>query len=64
MLFRSYMIRKTDRESLADYLDNKVFSGAVSTTLMADQAGIDGFNSFLARYKSAFGTEKAAVEGL
>lgn len=63
-LLAAYMIRKTDRESLADYLDNKVFSGAVSTTLMADQADIDGFNSFLARYKSAFGTEKAAVEGL
>lgn len=63
-LLAAYMIRKTDRESLADYLDNKVFAGAVSTTLMADQADIDGFNSFLARYKSAFGTEKAAVEGL
>lgn len=63
-LLAAYMIRKTDRESLADYLDNKVFAGAVSTTLMADQADIDGFNTFLARYKSAFGTEKAAVEGL
>ena len=42
----------------------RVFVGAASTTLLAEQTDIDGFNVFLARYKKAFPMEKAAVEGL
>lgn len=63
-LLAAYMVRKDGGESLADYLDNRVFAGAASTTLMAEQADIDGFNEFLSRYKKAFAMEKAAVEGL
>lgn len=63
-LLAAYMVRKHEGESLADYLDNKVFAGASSTTIMAEQKDIDGFNAFLSRYKSAFPMEKAAVEGL
>ena len=63
-LLAAYMVRKADGETLADYLDNRVFAGAAATTLMADQSDIDGFNAFLDRYKSAFIMEKAAVEGL
>ncbi|MGM9603798.1 MAG: xylulokinase [Faecousia sp.] len=63
-LLAAYMIRRDQGESLADYLDNKVFAGAAATTLMAEQADIDGFNAFLERYKRAFPMEKAAVEGL
>lgn len=63
-LLAAYMVRKSEGETLADYLDNKVFAGAAATTLMADQADIDGFNAFLERYKQAFPMEKAAVEGL
>ena len=63
-LLAAYMVRKNDGESLADYLDNRVFANAASTTLLADQADIAGFNAFLARYQSAFAMEKAAVEGL
>ena len=63
-LLAAYMVRKEENESLADYLDNKVFAGAAATTLMAEQADIDGFNKFLDRYKKAFPMEKAAVEGL
>ena len=63
-LLAAYMVRKDEGESLADYLDNKVFAGASSTTLMAEQEDIDGFNAFLTRYKNAFPMEKAAVEGL
>ena len=63
-LLAAYMVRKNAGESLADYLDNRVFANAASTTLLADPADIAGFNAFLARYKSAFAMEKAAVEGL
>ena len=63
-LLAAYMLRKDEGETLADYLDNRVFAGAASTTLMAEKADIDGFNRFLTRYKEAFSAEKAAVEGL
>ena len=63
-LLAAYMVRKHEGESLADYLDNKVFAGASSATIIAEQKDIDGFNAFLSRYKSAFPMEKAAVEGL
>ena len=63
-LLAAYMLRKEDRETLADYLDSRVFAGAASTTLMAEKTDIDGFNRFLTRYKKAFQAEKDAVEGL
>ena len=49
-------------ESLADYLDRKVFADAKSSTLMADAADVEGFNRFLERYKNALPVEKAATE--
>ena len=61
-LLCAYMLWKDEGESLPDYLDNKVFYGAKSSTVMADKADIDGFNKFLAAYKAAFPVEKTAVE--
>jgi len=63
-LLAAYMVRKADGETLEDYLDNKVFATAKSTTLMADQAEIDGFNKFIERYKKALPLEKAAIDTL
>ena len=50
-LLCAYMLWKEKGESLADYLDNKVFAGAKSSTLMAEEADIAGFSAFLERYK-------------
>ncbi len=61
-LLAGYMIWKDEGESLPDYLDNKVFAGAKSSTLMADESDVDGFNAFLAAYKKALPVEKAATE--
>ena len=63
-LLASYMIRKDKDESLEDYLDNKVFATAKSSTLMAVKADIDGFNKFLTTYKKAFSVEKEAIANL
>ena len=63
-LLTAYMLWKDDGETLPDYLDNKVFAGAKSTTLMADQADVDGFVTFLSRYKNALPMEKTATEVL
>ena len=61
-LLAAYMLWKDGGESLADYLDNKVFANAKSVTLIAGQADVDGFNAFLARYKKALPMEKTAIE--
>ena len=61
-LLCAYMLWKDEGETLPDYLDNKVFAGARSMTLMADEADVDGFDRFLARYRAALPMEKKAIE--
>lgn len=63
-LLAAYMVRKADGETLADYLDNKVFNNAKSSTLMATDDDVAGFNKFLETYKRALEVEKCAVEVL
>lgn len=63
-LLAAYMICKRKDETLADFLENRVFFNTASTTILADNDEIDGFNAFLRRYLNAFAMEKAAVEGL
>ncbi|MBE6724405.1 MAG: ATPase [Ruminococcaceae bacterium] len=63
-LLAAYMLRRDEGESLPDYLDNRVFAGAESTTLMASEEEIAGFDAFLKRYLAAFPAEKAAIETL
>ena len=63
-LLCAYMLWKEDGESLADYLDRKVFARAKSETLMAETEEIEGFAAFLARYRKALPMEKCATEVL
>lgn len=63
-LLAAFMIFREEGESLPEYLDGKVFAGAVSTSIMADAKEIEGFNIFVTRYRKAFAMEKAAVEAL
>ncbi len=61
-LLSGYMLWKEDNESLENYLANKVFINANSTTLMASDDDINGFNVFLERYKNGLPIEQAAIE--
>ena len=61
-LLSAYMLWHEEGESLPDYLDNKVFAGAKSSTLTATQEDIDGFNAFLARYQKDLPLESLATE--
>ncbi len=61
-LLGAYMLWKDEGETLEDYLDNKVFSEAGSTTVMASEEDIAGFSAFLERYKKALPVERAATE--
>ena len=61
-LLAAYMLWKEDGETLEDYLDNKVFCTAKSSTLMATQEEIDGFSAFVRQYAKSLPVERAAVE--
>lgn len=61
-LLCAYMLWKEQGESLEDYLDNKVFAEAPSTTVMAEKSDIEGFNKFLEAFLKAYDVERMAVE--
>ena len=63
-LLAGYMIWNKECESLPDYLDNRVFAQAKTSTLMADTADIAGFNGFLERFTKALPIERCATEVL
>ena len=46
---------------MADYLNKRVFAGALSTTVMADESDIRGFERFLRLYRKALPVHQAAV---
>ena len=60
-LLAAYAVCKEDGETLADYLSNRVFANAASSTLLADEADIEGFNRFIRLYKKALDLEKTAI---
>lgn len=49
-------------ESLADYLDFKIFADADICEISAEQPDIDGFHKFMEIYEKALSAEKEAVE--
>ena len=59
-----YMTDKKENESLEDYLDNKIFVNAESSTVEPDQDDVKGFEKFMTRYNSTIAAERAAVERL
>lgn len=61
-LLAAYMIWKEDGETLEDFLDNKVFSNAKETTLMATPEEVKGFADFTEKYMKALAIERSAVE--
>ena len=56
------MIGREDGETLEDYLDNKVFADAESSTVMAEPELVASFRSYLDAYVKAFPVERKAVE--
>jgi sugar (pentulose or hexulose) kinase len=63
-LLASYMLRKATNEPLEAYLSNKVFAGENGTTIAPDQKDVDGFSTFMERYKKGLVIERAAVDAL
>jgi sugar (pentulose or hexulose) kinase len=63
-LLASYMIHKTTHASLEDFLNDEVFAKEDSTTITPAQSDMDGFTTFMERYKKGLIIERAAVDGL
>lgn len=62
-LLASYMLHKAKNEPLEAYL-SQVFAGENSTTIAPDPRDVDGFTTFMERYKKGLVIERAAVDGL
>ena len=60
----AYMNNKADGESLADYLNNKVFGGEAGITENPIASDVKGFDDFLKTYNAGLPIERAAVECL
>jgi sugar (pentulose or hexulose) kinase len=63
-LLASYMLNKTENETLEAYLLDKVFASENSLTVKPDAKDVAGFAEFMERYKKGLNIERAAVEGL
>ncbi len=63
-LLAAYMKDKKAGEDLKDYLNRNIFANEGGSELCADAADVQGFDSFMEKYKSGYGIEKAAVDVL
>lgn len=61
-LLASYLINKTDDETLDDFLNNRVFKDDECYTIEPKKADVDGFDRFIKQYKKGLSIERAAVE--
>lgn len=63
-LLASYMINKTENETLEHYLAERVFGGETGSVMQPDAADVAGFDAYISTYKSVLAAEKAAVESM
>lgn len=63
-LLAAYMLKKSSGESLDAYLSNKVFAGEKGSTIAPDAKDVEGFTTFMERYKKGLAIERAAVDGM
>jgi len=63
-LLASYRLNKSKDESLEDYLSNKVFARVSGSTIQPDPTVVDGFNTYIQRYKALLEIENTAVDKL
>ena len=63
-LLASYRLSRGDGERLEDFLSNKVFAGVSGSTIQPEPAAVEGFNTYIRRYKALLDVEKTAAEKL
>lgn len=63
-ILASYMLNKSDAESLDEYLDHQVFKDVEGQEIQPDPIDLQGFETFIERYKQGLAIEQAAVDNL
>ena len=63
-LLASFLLNRENGERLEDFLSGRVFAGASGSTIQPDPACVEGFNSYIQRYKALLEVEKTAVSVL
>lgn len=61
-LLAAYMNKKESGETLADYLENKVFAGQEGSVMQPIPEDVQGFEAYIERFKEGLAIERAAVE--
>ena len=60
-LLAAYMIWG-DGQTLEDFLDDKVFKGSRTDTIMATGDEVSGFDKYIRKYKAVLEIERKALE--
>ena len=63
-ILAAYMQEKKENETLADYLQNRIFAGQTGSTIAPAASDMEGFEKFMENYTRTLDAEKAAVKGL
>lgn len=63
-LLAGYMKNKAEGESLADFLETKVFAGGAAVVMEPDEEDMKGYDEFIVNYKNGLAVERAAVDSL
>lgn len=61
-LLASYMLNKTEGETLDSYLNDHVFAGQSGSRMEPEAEDVKGFDAFIEQYKASLAVERAAVE--
>ena len=60
----SYMKNKAENETLAEYLDKKIFAGVNGVEMAPIRKDVEGFYEFIGSYEKGLGIEAAAVSSM
>lgn len=61
-LLAAFMIRDDSSETLAEFLDKRVFAGMKGSAVSPKQEDIDGINKYMEAYRKGLSAERAAVQ--
>jgi len=63
-LLASYLVNKSENESLESFLNEKIFAGKMGVTINPDPKDVAGYEEFMKRYNKGLAIERSAVENL
>jgi len=63
-LLASYLVNKTERQSLPAFLNDSVFQGQSGVEMAPDAEDVAGFDAYMRRYMAGLKVERAATEAL